>query len=326
MGTREEVFKILDANRGVFISGEELANALHVSRNAVWKAIQVLRENGQCIEAGTNKGYMLPNNGDILTMPGVRRFLDEKYRLLDIRVYDKVSSTNNLVKEQAAMGSPEGFVIVASGQTNGRGRLGRSFYSPEETGIYMSILLRPNVESGKDAVAITTIAAVAAAEAVELACGKKTEIKWVNDIMINGKKVCGILTEASFGLEDGKVECVVLGLGFNVYTPSGGFPAEIADIAGSIFDDRVRDGRNKLVADFLNLFFGYYEHLGDKTYAEKYKERCMVLGKDIYVISSEGKKPAKALDLDEDCRLLVEYEDRTTGWLTTGEISVRIKE
>ena len=228
------------------------------------------------------------------------------------------------MKEQAAAGAPEGTAILAGAQTQGRGRIGRSFYSPSDTGIYLSILLRPNDCSPLQATKLTTMAAVAACEAIEAAARRSAQIKWVNDIFIDGKKVCGILTEASFGLESGHLDYAVLGIGFNAYTPEGGFPENIESIAGSIFLRRENDGKNRLAADFLNHFMDLYSCRDDHAYVEKYRQRSLVLGKRIRILSPSGTIFATALDVDDQCRLVVRYDDGSTQALSSGEISIRL--
>ena len=231
-----------------------------------------------------------------------------------------MTSTNALLKARADQGAPEGTVLVAASQTLGRGRLGRKFYSPADTGVYLSALLRRDWPPAA-ARCLTTLAAAAAAQAVEQVSGRKAGIKWVNDIFIEGKKVCGILTEAAFRLEEGTLDYAVLGVGFNAYTPEGGFPPEIASIAGSVYEARREDGRNALAAAFLNGLRGALAEpqgaLGD------YRRRCLVLGKDILVQSPQGSRPARALDLDEQCGLMVQYPDGSREVLRSGEISVR---
>lgn len=188
----------------------------------------------------------------------------------------------------------------------------------------MSLILRPPHYSSQQAVKLTTMAAVAVCEAMEAVSGEKAQIKWVNDIYVRGKKVCGILTEASFGLEDGFLEYAVLGIGINVFPPEDGFPDEIKDIAGAVFREAQNDGKNQLAAEFLNRFMTYYSVPQKSDYVGNYRSRSMVIGKEIQVICSNGTKKATALDVDKDCRLIVEYEDGATESLYSGEISIKM--
>lgn len=211
MTLKDKIIELLDFNRGAYLSGEEIAAMLNVTRASVWKAVKSLQKEGYEISAVTNKGYCLSEYTDILSLPGISKYLSTEAGELCIEVHKKVDSTNTMMRQRAVSGSAEGCVIIAGEQTNGRGRFGRSFYSPSDTGIYMSLLLRPTLTTD-NSVLITTSAAVAVCEAIEKILSKTPQIKWVNDIYIDGKKVCGILTEASLGLESGMLEYVVLGI------------------------------------------------------------------------------------------------------------------
>lgn len=320
MGTKEKLLCLLEENRGRFFSGEEIAERLEVSRTAVWKAAKMLRTEGYQIDAAQNKGYCLAQSTDILSEQGVCRYLAAS----EIRpeVLAVTSSTNGVVRERANNGETEGLAVIAGAQTKGRGRLGRTFYSPADTGIYMSLLLRPEGFTPAEAIRVTTMAAVAASEAIERVSGRKTQIKWVNDVFMDGKKVCGILTEGSFSLENENLEYMVLGVGMNVYEPEGGFPEELKDIAGSIFDQRQNDGKNRLAAEFMNAFMAYYRERNTE-YAEQYRRRSMVLGRAVDVITAGGRRRAWALDVDQDCRLVVRYENGEIVHLSSAEVSIR---
>lgn len=324
MGTKTELLKLFEKNKGTYFSGEELASRLSVSRTAIWKAVNRLRVEGYDIYAVPNKGYCLSVRTDILSAEGIAKYLEPVCQELQIEVFPTVSSTNLLLRERATAGAPQGCTILANAQTQGRGRIGRSFYSPSDTGIYLSLLLRPKTYTPEQAVKLTTMAAVAGCEAIEKVSGRQAQIKWVNDIFMDGKKVCGILTEASFGLESGHLDYAVLGVGFNAYAPEGGFPEDIENIAGSVFLTPQNDGKNHLAAEFLNRFMTYYTQIQDNSYTQKYRERSFVLGKKIKVLSPQGAVLATALDVDDQCRLVVRYEDGSTQALSSGEISVRL--
>lgn len=325
MGTKERLLSFFEQNKGVYLSGEEIAEKLSVSRTSVWKAVNSLRKEGYSIDAVPNKGYSLSVNTDILSAQGIRKYLNADCSAIDLNVLPIVKSTNSVLREKAGDGAAEGYVIISNAQTEGRGRAGRKFYSPEDTGIYMSLLLRPKGISPSQAVKITTMAAVAVCEAIEAVSNEPAEIKWVNDIYMNGKKVCGILTEASFSMESGSLDYVVLGIGMNVYPPVDCFPAELEHIAGAIFKNRQNDGKNRLAAEFLNSFMGYYTQMSEMDYIKKYREKSFVIGKEIDVLFSNGRKKALALDVNEDCHLIVRYEDGTTEELSSGEISINCR-
>lgn len=324
MTTKEKLLDLFESNRGVYYSGEEIAKNLSVSRAAVWKAVKALRTDGYCIDAIPNKGYSLSVQSDILSPQGIVKYLNPECEKLDINVVPAVDSTNVLVKEKAEAGLPEGYTLVSNEQTAGKGRYGRFFFSPAETGAYLSLLLRPKRCAAQQAQGITTMAAVAMCEAIEAVSDEKPQIKWVNDIFVRGKKVCGILTEGSFGLESGLLAYAVLGLGINVYPPQGGFPEELGEIAGAVFEKPCADMKNRLVAEFLNRFMGYYESGDPAEYIGKYRNYSMVIGKEITVLSQGNDRKAFAYGIDDECRLQVRFEDGHTESLYYGEIQIRI--
>ncbi|MDO5562850.1 MAG: biotin--[acetyl-CoA-carboxylase] ligase [Synergistaceae bacterium] len=323
MATKEKLLELFESNKGVYFSGEDIARALGISRAAVWKAVKALQGEGYSIDAVTNKGYCLSTNTDIISPQGIKKYLYGKCADIDVEVVQCAASTNALVREKANAGAPEGCVVVANEQSAGRGRLGRTFYSPSGAGIYMSLLLRPNNYPAQLAARVTTIAAVAMCEAIEAVSDEEAQIKWINDIFIRGKKVCGILTEASFGLENSMLEYAVLGLGINVYKPAGGFPKELAHVAGAIFDAQRDDMKNRLAAEFLNRFMAYYAELGKTDYVKKYRSRCFVIGRHVKVVSGSQTKNALVLGIDDECRLLVRYDDGSEESIFSGEISIR---
>ena len=324
MTTKEKLLALFEENKGEYISGERIAEELSVSRAAVWKAVNSLREDGYEIDAVTNKGYCLSEGTDILSAQGIQKFLLPDCAALEIHTLPEATSTNTLLREKADTGIPEGYVLAADSQTAGRGRMGRAWDSPAGTGVYMSILLRPRTITPEETTKLTPMAAVAVCEAIEAAAGKKAGIKWVNDIFLGGKKVCGILTEASFSMESGQADFVIVGVGINAYMPEGGFPEEISHIAGSVFESRISDGKNRLAAEFLNSFWKYYTSKDHSGYTEKYRAASIAIGKEITVLSPAGSKKATALDVDDDCALLVKYEDGRKERLISGEISIRI--
>lgn len=324
MATKEKLLELFEANKGIYFSGEEIAQKLSVSRAAVWKAVKNLRSEGYMIDAVTNRGYCLSVKTDILSPQGIQKYLNPEYADLTLDVYPIIDSTNLLVRGKAESGAAEGYVVISNEQTMGRGRYGRKFFSPQGTGIYMSILLKPVNYSTSQAVRITTMAAVAMCEAIEEVSQEKAEIKWVNDIYVKGKKVCGILTEASFGLESGLLEYAVLGVGVNIYQPREGFPEDLAEIAGAVFECTQDDMKNQLAAAFLNRFMNYYRAEDHTEYIEKYRNRNLAIGRQIKVISADCTRNAIAYGVDDECHLLVRYENGETESLAYGEIAIRL--
>lgn len=326
MTTKQQLLTILEGSKGVYLSGETIAGRLQVSRAAVWKAVRALQNEGYGIEAVQNRGYCLAANTDILSPQGIQKYLLPVCAGVRITVLPVASSTNAVAREQAEAGAPEGYLVLANEQNAGRGRRGRGFFAPPDTGIYMSLLLRPKRYAAEQAVRITSIAAVAMCEAIEAVSEERAEIKWINDIFIRGKKVCGILTEASFGLENGLIEYAVLGVGVNVYEPQNGFPEELREIAGAVFAGARDDMKNRLTAEFLNRFMAYYAELDTVAYAKKYRDRSLAVGKRVTVISGDRRQSALALGVDDECRLLVRYDDGREACLSSGEISIRLPE
>ncbi len=320
--TKMQVFRILEKKQGAAVSGQAVAAELNLSRNAVWKAVNALRKDGYQIDGATNKGYVYVSGSSRLSEPGIRKALNNDF--YRFKIYETLSSTNTLCKEAAENGEKEGLVIVASAQTEGKGRRGRSFFSPGGTGVYMSILLRPTL-LGSDALHITTAAAVAVAEGIEAVSGKKAEIKWVNDIFVGGRKVSGILTEGSSDLETGRLSYAVLGIGVNVLPPEGGFPKELAGIADSLFEKDAGEFRNALIASILNSFYRYYSRLPERDYLRQYKERSMVIGKRVAVLQGAEREEGLVLGIDDHARLMV-LIDGETRFFSSGEVSVRMAE
>ena len=322
MAVKDRVLKELEYNRGKFISGEDLAFSLGVSRNSVWKAVKNLQDQGHEIIGVPNKGYSLNEISDVISAQGIEKYLASQEGVFHIEVHKQVTSTNDFLKNLKAS---EGRVIVAQEQTGGKGRLGRSFYSPEGTGIYFSLLLTPTIPID-EATAVTAAAAVAVAEAMEKLAGKEVQIKWVNDIYINGKKVCGILTEGVFDMENRRLGQVILGIGINLMEPLEGFPSELIPSAGGVFKEgeAPKDSKNLLIAEVLLRFWSYYKNLQDKNFLTGYRQRSMVTGKDILIIrGQETPRKAKALDIDENFHLIVEREDGEIEHLSSGEVSIR---
>ena len=239
----------------------------------------------------------------------------------ELFVFDELDSTNSYVKKLADEGAKEGVVVIAERQSKGRGRLGRSFYSPEDTGIYMSILLRPETEL-QQSVRITSMAAVAVAEAIEKISGISAQIKWVNDIYLEGKKACGILVEAGIDVQEQKLHSAVVGIGINVGNMV--FPDELAGIATSVSNVcGFEIARETLIAEVIKAFETWYPTIADGSFLKESKRRSILLGKVIRVHNYDGSSyEACALDLDDMGHLIIE-RDGKRELLDSGEVSVR---
>ncbi len=334
MTVKEQVLLLLENHREEYLSGEEIAGRLSVSRAGVWKAVKSLQKEGYAIQAVNNRGYILQKSPDVLSAAFIGQELVKAGILLPVQVEKKVDSTNNVLRQYAADGEKRDMVLLAEEQSAGRGRRGRSFYSPEGTGLYMSLLLHPDT-TPQEATMLTTLTAVAAARAVEALSGETAEIKWVNDVRMRGRKISGILTEGSASMEEGRLEYAVVGIGINIYEPPGGFPQEVRDVAGAVFTGHVprENLRNRLAVEFLKRFMEYYRAFPAKDYLEEYRRRCFVIGKSVRIVSPDGQSAcgreapereyALALGIDDDCHLKVQYGDGTVEYLSSGEISIR---
>jgi BirA family biotin operon repressor/biotin-[acetyl-CoA-carboxylase] ligase len=324
MTLKEEVLACLEQNRKNenSISGEQLAEKFGVSRSAVWKAIKSLRSEGYEIDAVTNKGYCLRGESDRLSKAGIGAFL--KYIDPDnIYVYDETDSTNTRARELAQAGAVHGTAVFADCQTSGRGRLGRAFVSPSGSGIYMSLILRPK-EDIAQAMLITTAAAAATCHAIRDVTGADAGIKWVNDIYIGQKKICGILTEAVTDFETGNLEYVIVGTGVNFKASPEEYPADVLERITWIYEsEKPQVTRNRLAAAIMDETLRLCENLDDKSFLDYYRSHAIMLDKDVICIRGNESWNAHTVDIDESGGLIVRMSDGTLCTLSSGEISVR---
>lgn len=299
-------------------SGQQIAAKLGVSRNAVWKAIGELRDEGFLIEGTSGRGYKLCGE-KYMSESLMRKYLK---RELPITLLKSTASTSDLAKAAAEDGAPEGSVFIAETQLSGRGRTGKSFYSPPGTGIYMSMVLRPSMPA-TEALKITTCAAVAVSEAIEEVTGKRASIKWVNDLFYNNLKICGILTEASFNMENGGLNYAVLGIGINVLAPKDGF-GELSHIAGALmpYSENAGEIRSRLAAAICDTFLKKYTQMNSTELFEGYRRRLFVYGKKVSVINGANIRSATVLGIEKDYKLIVRYENGEVESLSSGEISI----
>lgn len=235
-----------------------------------------------------------------------------------IEAYDCLDSTNTRLKARAVEGAPDGLVLIADRQTAGRGRMSRTFFSPPDGGLYMSMLLRPRLAAA-DALLLTTAAAVAAVEAIADLTGLQVGIKWVNDLYLDGRKVCGILTESSLS-SDGSLAWAVVGIGINVRAPRDGFPPELADIAGALLPADAPDLRSRLAAAILTRCADHFAALPEPTHLDEYRRRSILLGRHV-TLSHTGEQ-VMVEGIDDACRLLVRGVDGRCRAVSSGECSV----
>lgn len=323
MSIKSNILKELEKNKGQLISGGKLAESLKVSRTSIWKHIEELRKEGYEINATPNKGYFLSTNTDLISAEGISLYLNKEYKNISIYTYKTLKSTNETAKQMALNGAKHGTVVISEEQTGGKGRMGRSFYSPSNTGIYMSIILKPDLKI-TDSVLITTASSVAICKAIEKTTNIKPGIKWINDIILNNKKVCGILTEAATDFETGNIQYAIVGIGINFSTNKDDFPEEIKDIATSLFSDKKHMlTRNNLCAEIINEILFLVKELKNYDFIKDYKKRSVILNKKITFTQNGVTSIGTALDINSDGSLLVKKVTGEIITLNTGEISVR---
>lgn len=322
MNTKQSVLLVLNENAGRAVSGQELAQRLGVSRNSVWKAVTALKKEGYNILSQTNQGYTLVNSIEVFDSNTINSYLSSSY---PIYIYDSISSSNVTAKELAQKGADEGTTVVALSQSNGKGRMGRSFLSESKNGLYMSTILRPQIPAHK-CVNITVLGAVAVCEAIEELTSIPCQIKWVNDIYINDKKVCGILTEASINFECASLEYAVIGIGVNICEPEGGFPQEISHIATSIFKEKApQNFKARLCAKILERLFYHYNKIEEKEYIDIYRKKSLIIGKSVSVHVGDKVIYGTAIDIDNDACLVVKTNNGIEKF-NSGEARVRKNE
>lgn len=319
MSTKSRVLGILEKNTGTHVSGEQIASMLSLSRTAVWKAVKSLQSDGYLISAAPNKGYLLEES-DVLSAEGICSRLLPKYANTVVIVKTSTGSTNADAKVLVAAGAQHGTVILAEEQTAGRGRYGKSFFSPKDTGIYLSIIGRLGL-SFSDASMITTAAGVAVCRSIEAVSDLKPMIKWVNDIFLDGKKIGGIVTEAISDIESGTVESVIVGVGINFKTSE--FPEDLRSIAGPLFPKNFPLTRNAFAAVLINNLLDMFSDFPEKNFIDEYRSRSLVLGKEIRFLERNVWHTAQALGIDDKGGLIVETDGKIRI-LTSGEVSVRL--
>ncbi len=326
MSSRDAVLSLLREEEG-FLSGQDLSRRLGLTRAAVWKAVDALRGEGYEIEARTGLGYRLTAAPDVLTEAEIRSFLGKTNIVgRELRCFQELDSTNNYLKAQAD--APDGTAAVADSQTAGRGRMDRSFQSPKGQGIYLSVLLRPSLPPDR-LPPVTALAGVAVCAAVERVCGLRPGLKWPNDPVLNGKKLCGILTEMSLEAETGRVQSLVLGIGINAGQRPEDFSPEVREVATSLLQVLGKPvSRPRLTAALLEELDRAYAALlaGDLTeYLAAYRRLCVNLGKTVQLLPFGGgeRETAQAVDIDEEFSLVVRGEDGKERTVRSGEVSVR---
>ena len=318
---KAEILEALRETSG-YVSGQDLCNKFGVSRTAVWKAIKQLKEAGYEIEAVSNKGYRIISAPDLMNQVELSSIRNTEWAGQEIFYYDVTDSTNIRAKELAEAGHPSGTLVVADRQEAGRGRRGRSWDSPAGTGIFMTLLLKPEINPN-NASMLTLVAAMAVARAMEPITGMQAQIKWPNDIVLGGKKVCGILTEMSAQFD--YINHIVIGIGINVHNQS--FPEAIASTAGSIFTETGKHIRRaELIEGILEQFEHYYDiFLQTEDLSGIIKEYDEILAnrnREVRVLDPREPFEGKAMGITKKGELIVDtWESRKL--VSSGEVSVR---
>lgn len=319
---KTEILKLLkEGDR--YVSGQELCDHFTVSRTAVWKIINQLKEEGYRIDAVRNRGYRLVEAADVITVAELESQMAEGLAGSHIECWEELDSTNNRAKRLGEEGASDGTLVTADHQTAGKGRRGRSWVSERGTGIWMSLLLRPYIPP-VSASMLTLVAALAVASGIKDSTGLIARIKWPNDIVIGGKKVCGILTEMSAEPED--IQYVVIGMGINANIRE--FPEEIRDKATSLYiesgDTVIRSRVIAMVMKAMNLYYDLFMKAGDLSLIlEEYEEKLANKGKEVLVMASGGGYRGLCLGIDKNGELLVQLDNGTVNHVVSGEVSVR---
>ena len=322
---KSQILKILKGNTQQYISGEVLSHQLGISRTAIWKYITMLRKEGYYIASSSKKGYRLETIPNILSKEEVQDGLDTIWIGKNIHCYESITSTNTIAKELAAKGCEAGTVVIADQQTMGKGRRGRHWESPAGTGIWMSIVLRPNI-SPTEAPFLTILTALAVAKAIEEFVDVKPGIKWPNDIIIGNKKACGILTEMNAEIE--MVNYVVIGIGINVNMNEEDFPQDIQAVATSLKEAIGKEVSRKLLLQSVlckieELYIQSIDEKIKSTLIEEYKKYSVTLGHKVKVIYPHRELEGEAMDLTSDGELIIKTSEGQTERIFSGEVSVR---
>lgn len=319
---KEEILRLLRSADG-YISGQELCNRFGVSRTAVWKAINQLKEAGYEIEAQQNKGYRLMAAPDLMTEAEIKSLMHTDWVAKEVLYFDTIDSTNTKAQELAEKGYPSGTLVVADKQESGKGRRGRSWVSPSGTGIFMTLMIKPDINPN-NASMLTLVAALAVAKAITSVTGEEAMIKWPNDIVVNGKKVCGILTEMNAQFD--YINHIVVGIGINVHNES--FPEEISQMASSLMIEAggKRFHRAQIIAETMSYFEQYYDTFlmtqDLSALVREYDKLLVNRNKSVRVLDPKEPFDGKAMGITPKGELIVDtWESRKL--VSSGEVSVR---
>ena len=323
--TREQVLRILKEKSPAAVSGEQIASELDLSRAAVWKAIRSLRSGGFQITSKPSLGYTLTEGSYRLSEEDISLNLSPSWKdRVSLKVLETVDSTNQEAKRLLADGAGDLAVVLSSHQTKGKGRLGRTFYSPPGTGLYLSVIVKRELDMS-DAILVTSAAAVAVRETLSVYTDRDIGIKWVNDLYIEGKKVSGILTEGTSSFESGKMESMIIGIGINLFPPEEGFPEEIRNIATALFESPTPQV-NTIAASLIEHVAAILEQLHDRSVMNRYRNYSIVLDRTVSVTQGSLSYTATVTAINDDGSLTVTDDQGEKRVLNSGEISLRVAE
>jgi BirA family transcriptional regulator, biotin operon repressor / biotin---[acetyl-CoA-carboxylase] ligase len=321
---RKQLLEAFAEANGEFLSGQTLAKILGCSRTAVWKHIEELRKEGYQLEAVRKKGYRIVQAPDKVTENEIQFGLQTKRLGQTIYYEESVESTQKIAHRLSYEGYPEGTLVISEEQVAGRGRMTRSWYSPKYTGIWMSLILRPNLPPQK-APQFTLIAAVAISQAIEEISGIEAEIKWPNDILIRGKKVTGILTELQADAD--KIHSIIIGMGVNVNQSSTDFAADIQPIATSIaIEAKKKIPRAQLVRrilEKLEIYYDLYMEEGFRPIKLMWESRAVSIGKNIIARTINGTIEGKALGITDEGILQLEDAQGIIHHIYSADIEIK---
>lgn len=317
----DEILKLLRESHSDFLSGEEISHRLKISRTAVWKRINSLRALGYEIEASTRSGYRLIRSPDLLTPSEIKPILKTKWMGRKIHYYHTLGSTNAQAFQLAQNGAGEGEVVIAESQEEGRGRLGRQWFSPPFLNLYLSVILRPNI-SPHQASLITLMAAVATADAIQKFSGLLPLIKWPNDILLRDQKLAGLLNEIHSEMD--RIHFVILGIGVNLNVDKEMFPKEIQAIATSLKEEMGQTISRKTFLQFLlqelEKWYSIFMKQGNTVILESWRGRAHIKGRRVKVTSFKETWIGIAVDVDSDGALILETEDGKRKRIVAGDI------
>ncbi|MBN1829984.1 MAG: biotin--[acetyl-CoA-carboxylase] ligase [Deltaproteobacteria bacterium] len=322
MPAKDNILSLLAAQRGAWVSGESMGRDMKLSRAAIWKHVRKLRDEGHRIDSARKKGYRFEEAADLLSSAELSRALVATAIGRKIFSIPRTESTNKIAKELAADGAPDGTIVVAEEQTAGRGRRGRFWFSPVRLGIYCSFLLRPTLTPAQ-APQLTLLAAVALAEAITDVTQLNVTIKWPNDIEADGRKIAGILTEISTGMD--LIDYVVVGTGINVNIPRDAFPQEISERASSLLAETRRTySRTSILQAYVERFDRNYRLLGVAGFAPilaRWKELSSIIGKRVLIDAVSSTVEGTVKDIGADGVLLLEDAAGAMHRVFSGDIS-----